>query len=234
MPPRLVVGAIFGETALAVKLAHAGHEVITIDVADDPGAIAHVDLVLLDGESDAVRWGVEKLQTYARPRQMFLHTALDAGTQLLDDVETNHAIVMCAHNLFGEVWVCSAADEVGETVVGLLIAEIGGVNLPINDADRPVIVAAQRLRALENVVRFDAYDLLKASVPGVEVFSDELLNAAPSALQSVSTAELDQIAAGIADPGVFRLFVDLQRRQGEQTLSTEVELWAFEKYGGRL
>lgn len=234
MPPRLVVGAIFGETPLAVKLEHAGHAVITIDVNEDPGAITHVDLVLIDGEGDAVRWGVEKLHAYARPRQMFLHTALDAGTQLLDDVETTHAIVMCAHNLFGEVWVSSAADELGETVVGLLIAEIGGVNLPINDADRPAIAAAQRLRALENVVRFDAYDLLRATVPGVEVFSDELLSAPPSALQSVNTVELDRIAEGISDRGVLRLFVDLQRRQGEQTLSTDVELWAFEKYGGRL
>ena len=79
---------------------------------------------------------------HARPRQMFLHTALEEGQQLLYDVETSHAITMCAHNIFDNVWVTSAADELGETVVGLLITEIGGVSLRINDQARPLIAGA--------------------------------------------------------------------------------------------
>mgnify|MGYP002714416841 FL=1 len=142
MPPRLLVGAVFGVSPLAERFERAGHTVRALDIEQDPGAVAHVDLVLLDGPSADIRTACEILADHARPRQMFLHTALDEGQQLLDDVEVAQAITMCAHNIFDNVWVTSAADELGETVVGLLIAEIGGVSLRINDDARPAIAAA--------------------------------------------------------------------------------------------
>gem|GEM_PF-806379 len=233
VPPRLVVGAVFGETPLALKLEQAGHSVYPIDPVEDPGAIQQVDLVLLDGVTDGVEWAAERLSPFARPQQMFLHTALTHGPQLLDDVETAHAIVMCAHNLFADVWVTSAADELGETVIGLLVSEIGGTSVPVNDADRGLLGAAQRLRALESTLRFDAYDLIRSALPDVDAMQAEFFSAQSGSAETTMTPqELDWLFGAIEDPGIRRLFVDVQRRQAEQTRSTDVELWAFSKYEG--
>ena len=87
MPPRLLVGAVFGASPLAERFERAGHTVRPLDIANDPGAVAHVDLVLLDAPAADIRTACEVLAEHARPRQMFLHTALDEGQQLLDDVE---------------------------------------------------------------------------------------------------------------------------------------------------
>ncbi|WP_070462383.1 hypothetical protein [Corynebacterium sp. HMSC29G08] len=234
MPPRLVVGSIFGHTPLTHALERAGHTIVSIDAEDDPGAIVHVDLVLLDAGVEGVRWGVDKLEAHARPQQMFVHTALEAGAQLLDDVETAQAIVMCAHNLFGEVWVTSAADELGETILGLLVAELGGMNIPIADTARPALVAAQRLRALEHILRIDAHALITTASPDIAALEDQFFDAPRSPLEDLPPAELNRIADAITDPGVRRLYVDVERRYAEQAQATDAELWAYAKYEGTI
>ena len=62
MPPRLLVGAVFGATPLAERFERAGHTVRPLDIHDDPGAVAHVDLVLLDGPSADIRAACEKIR----------------------------------------------------------------------------------------------------------------------------------------------------------------------------
>lgn len=203
-----------------------------LDIEQDPGAVAHVDLVLLDGPSADIRTACEILADHARPRQMFLHTALDEGQQLLDDVEVAQAITMCAHNIFDNVWVTSAADELGETVVGLLIAEIGGVSLRIDDASRPLIAAAQELRAMESVVRDDVLELLTQAVPGFESVAQQFLAAPPAQRGAHTPAELERLVRALPDAGTRRLFVDLVRRRGEVDGDTDTELWAIHKYEG--
>lgn len=252
MPPRLVVGevsllhpgtaTISTDNHLATLLERAGHTVHAIDPDDDPGAIQQVDLVLLDAPADpsgdAIAHAAELLAPYARPQQLVLHTNLLYGPQALDELETAHAIAMCAHNLFGNAWVTSAADELGETLVSILITEVGGTAIPINDADRPTIAAAQRLRALESVARLDAFDLLQRTIPAMEVLGPDFL-AAPSAAAASTTPpqlnppQLDRLAAAIDDPGARRLFVDLERRRAEQLHETDTELWAYEHYEGK-
>ena len=232
MAPRLLVGAIPGYSPLTHELQRAGHTVRPIDVSDDPGAIAHVDLVLLEGRAGDIRTAAALLAAHARPRQMFLHTALEEGPQLLDDVETAQAITMCAHNLFGDIWVTSAADEIGETVVGLLIAEIGGTSMRIDDRRRPTIAAAQELRALEMTVRDDALELLSSAIPDFDAVADAFLSAPAGRRQAKSPGELDRLLGALEEPGVRRLFVDLQRRRGEMEQDTDTELWVIEKYEG--
>lgn len=229
-----MVGAVFGHTRFAQQLERAGHAVHQIDPLEDPGAIQHVDLVLLDGGGDGVAWAASKLAAHARPRQMFLHTALAHGPQLLDDVETSQAIVMCAHNLFGDVWVTAAADELGETVVGLLVNEVGGTNVPIGDGQRAGMVASQRMRALERTLRNDAYLQLTATLPAAELMQAEFMAAEAPEPEELEPAELERIFAAIEDPGVRRLFVDVERRRAEQMQSTDAELWAYAKYEGTL
>lgn len=233
MPPRLMVGTVFGESALTVELARAGHTVRAIDAEHDPGQVQHVDLVLLDtADADDVRWAAAQLANYARPRQMFLHTVLEEGPQLLDDVETAQAIVMCAHNIFGNIWVTSAADEVGETVVGLLLSEVGGASLRILDANRRAIAAAQELRALESTVRDDALEIMDAAVPDFTAVADQFLAAPAARHRAYGPGELDQLLGALPGPGVRRLFVDLQRRRAELRQDTDIELWVIEKYEG--
>lgn len=232
MAPRLAVGAVFGPTPLALEFERAGHIVRPVDAEADPGAIAQVDLVLLDAPADQVRLAAGLLASHARPRQMFLHTVLEEGPQLLDDVETAQAIVMCAHNVFADVWVTSAADELGETVVGLLVAEVGGVSMRIDDTSRPVIAAAQELRALESVVRGDAFELLVQAVPDMEAVAAQFRDAPAGASRAATPAQLDVLADALPEPGVRRLLVDLERRRGQQLGDTDTELWAMQKYEG--
>lgn len=232
MPPRLLVGAVFGPTPLAEQFERAGHTVRPLVIREDPGAVAHVDLVLLDAPSDEIRAACGILADYARPRQMFLHTALGEGQQLLDDVETAHAITMCAHNIFDNVWVTSAADELGETVVGLLIAEIGGVSMRINDTARPAIAAAQELRSLEAVLRDDALELLTQAVPGFDAVAQQFLAAGSGTRGTRTTQQLDALVGALPDPGVRRLFVDVVRRRSEIEQDTDTELWVIQKYEG--
>ena len=139
---------------------------------------------------------------------------------------------MCAHNLFGDIWVTSAADEIGETVVGLLIAEIGGTSLRIDDHMRPRIAAAQELRALEMTVRDDALELLSSAISDFDAVADAFLSAPAGRRQAKSPGELDRLLGALEEPGVRRLFVDLQRRRGEMEQDTDTELWVIEKYEG--
>lgn len=234
MAPRLLIGNVAGGHALATSLERAGHSVVAVDAHADPGAIQHVDLVLMGGDEAWVEGSVDKLAPYARPRQMFLHSALGRGAQLLDAVEVNHAIVMCAHNLFADVWVTSAADEVGETVVGLLVAEMGGINVPVSDADRPALMAAQHLRALEATVRQDAWELIGSVIADAEAVRAEFFDAPAGPPPPAGPAQLNRTADAIADPAVRRVFVDLARRSAERAGDTAGELWAYSKYEGTI
>lgn len=212
MPPRLIVGAVFGPTPLALELELAGHLVRPVDAGD----IGDIDLVLLDGGEVEVVRAVDKLSPSAFPNQMFLHTALGAGAQLLDDVETAGAIVMCAANLFGNVWVTSAADEVGETVVGLIVTEIGGVNIPVTDPQRPALVAATRLRALESVLRNDSADILRATLDTFDNFEAEYMAVASGVAGPIAAEELDWVVSSVSDERVRAVFRDVERRRAEQ------------------
>lgn len=234
MAPRLLIGNVAGGHALATGLERAGHTVVAVDADADPGAIQHVDLVLMGGDEAWVEGNADKLAPYARPRQMFLHSALGRGAQLLDAVEVNHAIVMCAHNLFADVWVTSAADEVGETVVGLLVAEMGGINVPVADADRPALQAAQHLRALEATVRQDAWELISRVLTDADAVRAEFFDAPAGSPPAADPAQLSRTADAIADSAVRRLFVDLARRSAERAGDTAGELWAYSKYEGTI
>ncbi len=231
MAPRLrvcSVGPVHSST-LAAHLERAGHSVFGLA---EPQDIGGADLVLLDADDpEWVRGNVGKLVPFIRRRQMFVHSCLGEGVQLLDDAELEGAVVMAAHNVFGSYWVTSAADEMGETIIGLLIGEAGGVSLPIDDARRPRIMAAGRLRALETVLRWDAFELLRSALPDADAFVAEYLGAHPDDVPpgALPAAELERAYASIEDPSVARLFVDLERRQAERAENLEAELWAMSK-----
>lgn len=229
MPPRLTIGAVGGEGEFSRALARAGHRVRPLSL-DAPEDVTNVDLLLLD--ADDAQWlgeGVDTLAPYVRPRQMVIHTALLEGTQLLDAAETRGAVVMAAHNIFGAHWVTSAADELGETVIGLLIAEIGGTNHPIADTARPVIAAAVQLTAMERTVRWDSFELLRTAVEDADAFEEDYLAARPGTAPAAGPADMERMHRAIAELGTSRLFADIARRHAERTGDAEVELWALSK-----
>ena len=206
MSPTLTIAAWRGPSALSDQLARAGHRVTYPCVAAD---IAAADLVLLEGSADFIERAAAECAPFVRPRQMFWHTNLDHGAQLLDDVEVAGAVVMCAHNIVDNVWVTSAADELGETVIALLLGELGQVTMPITDADRPLVATAQHLRALQRVVRADALALLRQANPNFEAVADAFDSAELPPLRP-----LDREPVG--GEGVRRLVEVLERRAAQQ------------------
>lgn len=212
--PRLRVWASHGST-LADELARVGHAV----TLDAPVAeAANNDLLLIDGTDPSHAPAlITALEPYVRHGQMVLHTLLNEGVQLLDSLEVHGAVVMAAHHIFDDIWVTAAADELGEATVSLLINEVGGTPIPVDDAGRPVLMAAQRLRALEYQVRLDAYNLLRGEIPGIAVKADEFLYGAERPYPYPQSPEAIEIMrSAIADPQVRELYEGLERRAGRR------------------
>ena len=73
----------------------------------------------------------------------------------------------------------------------------------------------------------DAHALTTQAIPNLPA-PEELEEAEPLGVDT-----LEKLYAAIEDPGVRRLFVDLQRRTAEQAGDAAVQVWAMEKYEGR-
>ncbi|WKD58156.1 Rossmann-like domain protein [Corynebacterium capitovis DSM 44611] len=219
--PRLRVGFI-GCSHFADALARAGHHARELR---DPAEAREVDVVVLDGdEAEWVRGIVEKLVPHLAARQMLVHTCLEEGVQLLDDAELAGAIVMAAHSLDGALWATDAADEVGQAVVDLLVAEAGGTSVSLDREQRLAAAAGKRLEALASVASIDAAEL--ASRAGVQSWE-------PVLPARRSPADLERLWAAIGDPGAARLFAQLERRGAELRGDAEIELWAIAKENQR-
>lgn len=212
--PRLRVWASHGST-LADELARVGHAV----TADAPAAeAANNDLVLIDAPAPHTPAVIAELEPHIRHGQMVLHTLLGEGVQILDPLEVRGAVVMAAHHIFDDFWVTAAADELGEATVNLLISEIGGSPVPVADEQRPTLMAAQRLRALEYEVRLDAYNLLRGVIPGIAVKADDFIHGAerPYAYPE-DAATLETIRSAFADPAARELYEGLEGRRQART-----------------
>ena len=212
--PRLRVWASHGST-LADELARVGHAV----TVDAPVAeAANNDLVLIDAPAPHTPAVIAELEPHIRHGQMVLHTSLRDGVQVLDPLEVRGAVVMAAHHIFDDFWVTAAADELGEATVSLLISEIGGSPVPVADEQRPTLMAAQRLRALDYEVRLDAYHLLRRVIPGIEVKADDFIHGAerPYAYPE-DAATLETIRSAFADPAARELYEGLEGRRQART-----------------
>lgn len=223
--PRLRVG-VWGDWFLAEELAHVGHDVREIDEGVDARAF---DMIVLDIPS-RLFYELPHVIPEVRRGQLVLHTALEHGVQALDDWEVQGAIVMAAHRIWKDYWVASAADEVGESVVSLLISEIGGRVTLIDDDQRPALMAAQRLRAMSHEVRRDASELLISTLPGIQTDIEDFLQLHDEpglGRKDIDTLEL--MHSAIDDPNAATLFAALERRYAARTGYTEGELWAMGK-----
>ncbi|WJY68804.1 hypothetical protein [Corynebacterium auris] len=209
MGPLLRVGVYSGPgdtPSLGAALERAGH---TVAPCTAPDHAAQHDLVVLATSDPAwLRFSAPRLEPYARRRQMFVHTCLSEGVQVLDVVELRGAVTMAAHEIQPGYWVTSAADDVGEAVVSLLVTQAGGVNVPVNDAQRPRLAAAARLSELAAVAQLDALELLSRELPGIVADVSEP--------EPLSPQRVDELRAALDGEAAAGLYAQLERRQAQR------------------
>ena len=224
--PRLTIG-VLGDKETVELFERGGH---TVRPINGDGDHLDVDMIVLDVPGIPLEIMVDRWLGEVRRGQLVLHTSLEYGVQVLDPLEVQGAIVMAAHRVWKDFWVASAADEIGESVLSLLIPEMGGNLTMIEDSQRPAIMAGKRMLKLVDVARQDAFSLLAQALPAVELEVDEYwtLPGEGQNLQ-VNVPQLEQMYQTIEDPGVGRLFVELVRREASRSSATAVELWAMEK-----
>lgn len=199
--PRLRVGFFADVTHITdvpEKLDLAGHHVTLLH---DPQEIEDYELIVI--ESDNVEGFVEKLAAFAHRGQMFLHTSLTHNITVMDPLETAGGIVMSAHPIGQDRWVVSSVDELGETIVGLLVGEMGGSIIEITDAQRPELAAALAYAKMLASLRFDATSYLNEFLGDIQI-ADDLVRGAEVSLRP----DLSHYDA-IRDPNRKQLFRDI-------------------------
>lgn len=215
-------------TDIAEQLRGVGHQVTLVDDVED--AADHELVVLSVGEGRLPDL-VGTLAARARRGQIYLHTSLGYGVQVLDPLETTGAIVVAAHQLGERLWATSAADELGETIVELLVGELGGTAIAVNDTQRARLAAARTYTGFLRSIRQDASNLLAEALGNV-AYAEELVEeeSAPARLADVNgPSGIAAQYAAIDDPGLARTYRELVRRTAELTRADDVELWAIQQ-----
>lgn len=227
--PRLNIGVLAdGENQVDLyrELSAAEH---TVDTVMTPENIRDFELIIIAVGDDRLEETVERLATFARRGQMFLHTSLMHGIQIMDPLETEGAIVMAAHPLGDDRWVVASTDELGETIVGLLVGELGGSIIQIDDSQRKQLSAAVTYAGYLRTLTQDAVHFLDTFVHDVEAAEHIVRGAADRFIAEPKLDSLMMQHASIEDPGRQRLFRDLARRAAEISRAQDIELWAIQK-----
>lgn len=227
--PRLNIGVLAdGENRVDLyrELAAAEH---TVDTVMTPENIRDFELVIIAVEDNRLPDTIARLAGHARRGQMFLHTSLMHGIQVMDPLETAGAIVMAAHPLGEDRWVAASTDELGETIVGLLVGELGGAVIQIDDSQRRQLSAAVTYAGYLRTLTQDAVRFLDTFVADPDA-SEQIVRGA--AERFTAEPKLDSLMVqhgSIEDPGRQRLFRDLARRAAEISRAQDIELWAIQK-----
>ncbi|AIT61847.1 hypothetical protein [Corynebacterium doosanense] len=227
--PRLNAGIFADDTELldlGPQLREIGHHVTYFSDVEDATQFELVVITVPDNRLEDV---IEGMSARARPGQIFLHTSAGHGTQVFDSLETSGAVVCAAHPLTDDLWAVGAADELGETIVELLVGELGGQALMVPDTQRLRLAAALTYRSFEATLRNDAFLLLSEAI-GNEERALEIIGGfgEERPLDPVrGPAGMAAQQRAIEDPGTARVFRDLARRAAEQTGAHDVELWAM-------
>lgn len=227
--PRLRVGVLIdGDNPVQLfdELQQAGHDVTPVR---DPALIGDVELVVIAVADSRLADTVEQLARHSHRGQMFVHTSLVHGIQVMDPLETEGAIVMAAFPLGEDRWVACATDELGETVVGLLVGEMGGSIVEIADSQRQQLAAALSYAGFIRTAYQDAVRFLDSFLSDIDV-CDGIVNRSLKRSASIpSLAALTAQYESIEEPGRKRLFRDLARRQAEVMGTQDIELWAIQE-----
>ncbi|KXB52315.1 hypothetical protein HMPREF2976_01945 [Corynebacterium sp. HMSC077D10] len=216
--PRMRIG-IFGDSAagqeLAAGLAAAGHALVRIDALTD---CAEVDALILAIHATQLPRAVEAVETYIANGQIVIHTALAAGVQVLDPLETRGAVVVAAAPVSVNRWAVTTLDELGETIAGLLLGEMGATAIAKTDAERATL--ASRVAYAKMLARLTA-DARRE----VELLMDE--ETQPGA--DIDPAEVIDGYRYIHEPGLRRSYLEVARRFGEVEEAEDIEMWALQE-----
>lgn len=229
--PRLRVG-IVGDSAegrrLGEQLRGVGH---TVEQLTDLTEAADRELVLIAATEEDLPGLVDQLSARARRGQVYLHTCLAHGVQVLDPLETSGAVVIAAAELSPRRWAVTAADELGQTVVELLVGELGAGVVTVTDAQRLRLATAMTYVRAAAAVGEDARRMLATIIEDREEAGDISRETDPAVrLPDIGgPAGLVAQRGSIDEPGRARAFRDLVRRAAEITQSHDIELWAIQE-----
>ena len=146
-----------------------------------------------------------QLAPYLGPGKIVLHTAGSLGRAVLDPVALTGALTIAAHpamtfagidadvdNLHGCPWGVTVGDELSRTVAELLVAELGGRPVFIDERQRGLYHAAMAhgSNGLGAVV-VDAVELLAEAIGGDDYSDDQRRREAATLLSALLHASLD-------------------------------------------
>ena len=93
--PRMRVG-VYGDSrtsSLPDLLSQVGHDVSYMDYDPTPPAFEELDMVVLEVRDPLLEPAIERLAERARRGQIFIHTSLQHGVQVMDPLEVTGAVV---------------------------------------------------------------------------------------------------------------------------------------------
>ncbi|MDU0478967.1 hypothetical protein QVA66_06920 [Staphylococcus chromogenes] len=134
--PRLNIGLIGAEDfGLSERLAKVGH-VVTPNVPWD--GIGAYECVLLALAEDDLHDAIPRLVPHASPRQIFFHTCLAEGVDVLTELQ---AVSIALHPQ-GQLCVVGSEDELSETIAVMLVHEMDLEPVTVPEAERKELIDA--------------------------------------------------------------------------------------------
>ncbi|QGU05553.1 6PGD fold domain-containing protein [Corynebacterium comes] len=228
--PRMRVG-VYGDTRLSTlpdQLAQVGHDVYYLDYDPDPPSLEELDMVILEVRESLLEAAVEKLAERSRRGQIFVHTSLSHGVQIMDPLEVTGAVVMALGELGPQRWAVTTVDEVGDTISDLLVGEIGASGFHFTDAERLRAGAAVTYVRVVHTLRQDAVRLL-SDVLGTAQEASDIADTLGTLRHLPDVAGLRAQWEAIDNPGQARAFRQASRRVAETQHNQDVELWAIQE-----
>lgn len=228
--PRMRVG-IYGDTRLSTlpdQLSQVGHDVYHLDYDPAPPSVEDLDMVVLEVRESLLEAAVDKLAERSRRGQIFVHTALSHGVQVMDPLEVTGAVVIALGQLSPQRWAVTTLDEVGETIADLLVGELGASAFHVTEAERLRLSAAVTYVQVVQSLRGDAVRLL-ADVLGEEQEAADIADTLGPLRRLPEVAGLRARWEAIDNPGQARAFRQAARRVAETQHNQDAELWAIQE-----
>lgn len=231
--PRMRVG-VYGDTRISTlpdQLARVGHDVSYLDYDPDPPRMEDLDMVVLEVRETLLEAAVEKLAERSRRGQIFVHTSLTHGVQVMDPLEVTGAVVIALGQLSPQRWAVSTVDEVGETIADLVVGELGASIFHFTDAERLRLGAAVTyVQVVHNLAR-DAVRLLSDVLDDPQEAEDiaDALGTLRRLPDVGGPAGLRAQWEAIDNPGQARAFRQSARRVAETQHNQDAELWAIQE-----
>ncbi|WP_296971044.1 hypothetical protein [uncultured Corynebacterium sp.] len=219
-PPRMRV-ALFGRSLagmnMAEEMARAGHGVVELS---DPAELSSFEALIIavgDARLDAA---VDLLEPHVHRGLIAIHTCLSRGVQVLDPLETRGCVVAAIAPIITGRWAATALDELGETIVELIVGEFHADVVALSDVERAPFAARVYYADMLHRLYVPAAREAEFFAPTEEW---------PPVGNSFDSQEIIAAYRGATDPGLRRSYVEIARRLGEVDGREELEMWALQE-----